>query len=127
MATDYSGFVALAQRLIENNGRSVTMQRHSAGVADPSKPWKGPGVPTIDLTKNVQAVFLPAGGNSFGKNFISSELLERCEQVCMVAPTDISLEGFTAILDNGSRWQIEWGQVLRPGPVIVLYAFGVKR
>ena len=56
MATDYNEFVQLAQELIAENGRSVKLQKLDATSSDPSKPWKGPGAPTVAVEKT-----LPAG------------------------------------------------------------------
>lgn len=127
MATDYNEFVQLAQELIAENGRSVKLQKLDATSSDPSKPWKGPGAPTVAVEKTLLAVFVPASGSGLGRDIVKEELLDRVEQVALVAPTDVSLEDFHAILDDGVRWRIDWAQALRPGPLVVLYVFGVKR
>lgn len=127
MATDYNEFVRLAQELIAENGRQVTLQKLDATAADISKPWKGPGAPAVALAKVLPAVFVPASGSGLGRDIVKEELLDRVEQVALVAPTDVSLEGFHAILDGGVRWNIDWAQALKPGPLVVLYVFGVKR
>lgn len=127
MATDYNEFVQLAQELIAENGRQVTLQKLDATAADTSKPWKGPSAPAVALAKVLPAVFVPASGSGLGRDIVKEELLDRVEQVALVAPTDVSLEGFHAILDGGVRWNIDWAQTLKPGPLVVLYVFGVKR
>ena len=127
MATDYTEFSQLAQELIAENGRDVTLQKLDATATDASKPWKGAGAPTVAQSKAVPAVFVPASGSGLGRDIVKEELLDRVEQVALVAPTDVSLEGFHIILDDGVRWNIDWAQVLKPGPTVVLYVFGVKR
>ncbi len=127
MATDYTESVQLAQELIAENGRYVTLQMLAATAADAAKPWKGAGTPTVAQTKAVPAVFVPASGSGLGRDIVKEELLDRVEQVALVAPTDVSLEGFHVILDDGVRWNIDWAQVLKPGATVVLYVFGVKR
>lgn len=127
MATDYTEFVELAQELIAENGRQIKIQKLDATAADTSKPWKGPGTPTVDTEKSLPAVFVPASGSSLGRDIVKEELLDRVEQVALVAPTDVSLEDFHVILDDGVRWNIDWAQALKPGPMVVLYVFGVKR
>jgi hypothetical protein len=127
MATDYVEFVQLAQELIAENGRVVTFQKFAATAVDGNKPWKGAGTPTIAQTKTIPAMFVPASGSGFGRDIVTEELLNRVEQVALIAPTDVSLEDFHVILDDGVRWNIDWAQVLKPGATIVLYVFGVKR
>lgn len=127
MATDYTEFVSLAQELIEENGRSCALLQLSGAAADPSKPWNGPGTPTIaQRIDDVFMCFVPASGADLGKSIATPELLARCDQVALCAAST-SYAGFHAVEDGGERWKIEWCQVLKPGPVEVLYAFGVKR
>lgn len=127
MATDYTEFVELAQELISENGRQIRIQKLDATAADTSKPWKGAGTPKVGTERTLSAVFVPASGSSLGRGIVKEELLDRVEQVALVAPTDVSLEGFHIILDDGVRWNIDWAQALKPGPMVVLYVFGVKR
>ena len=127
MATDYTEFALLAQTLIAENGRAVKIQKLDSAAAYPDKPWKGAGVPTVTTERELPAVFVPASGSGLGRDIVNEELLSRVEQVALIAPTDINLSGFTVILDDGVRWSIDWVQELRPGPLTVLYVFGVKR
>ena len=129
MAANTARQIALAQRLITKNGRSVTFQRLSATAADATKPWKGPGTPTVAQTQAVDAVFLPANGSvDLGKLGIDKELLKRVEQVCMVAGiTGTDLSTFSTILDSSSRFKIDWYRELKPSDGVVLYVFGVSR
>ncbi|MFA7523111.1 MAG: hypothetical protein WCY71_09335 [Halothiobacillaceae bacterium] len=127
MATDYTEFVELAQELISENGRQIEIQKLDATAADTSKPWKGAGTPTVGAKKTLSAVFVPASGSGLGRDIVKEELLDRVEQVALVAPTDVSLEDFHIIMDDGVRWNIDWAQALKPGPMVVLYVFGVKR
>lgn len=127
MITDYTEFVQLAQELIAENGRNVSLQKLDATATDASKPWKGPGVPTVLVERALPAVFVLASGSGLGRNIVKDELLDRVEQVALVPPTDVSVEDFHVILDDGVRWNIDWAQALRPGQMVVLYVFGVKR
>lgn len=127
MATDYTEFVQLAQELIAENGREVQIQKLDATAVDTSKPWKGPGAPTVAASRTLPAVFVPASGSGLGRDIVKEELLDRVDQVALVAPTDIGLADFHVVLDEGVRWNIDWAQELKPGPTTVLYVFGVKR
>lgn len=125
---DYARAQALAQRLIQKNGKAVTFQRLSATPADPEKPWKGPGTPTVAESHDTVAVSLPhASLVDLGFMRVDDDLLKRTEQVLLVPGGSVDLEPFTNLLENGVRWRIEWVRTLRPATVTVLYAFGVKR
>lgn len=128
MATDFAEFVALAQELIAENGRPVALVKMSAAAADPDKPWNGPGAPAeAARVDNVLACFVPPSGSGLGRDIATPEQLARCEQVALIAPGAEDYEPFGVIVDGGARWKVQWVSVLKPGPLTVLYAFGVKR
>lgn len=128
MATDFTEFVALAQELIADNGRPVSLVQMSAAAADPDKPWNGPGTPTELLrVDNVPACFVPPSGSGFGRDIATPEQLARCEQVVLIAPGAQDYSAIGVVVDDGVRWKVQWTTVLKPGPLTVLYAFGVKR
>lgn len=129
MATDYVRFAELARRLIAGAGRTATFEHLSATPADANKPWKGPAAPTVATSKDAPAAFVPPSGSGLGKELVSDELLARCEQVCLVAPSEdaYAFETATSIQDGGVRWRVTWAYVLAPGPLPVLYALGVAR
>ena len=119
----------MAQDLIKENGREVEFLRLDSGPADPDKPWIGAGTPIVAERVKTIAVCVPAISLSFGTDFANEELLKRVSEVFIVAADDAgtNFEKFHAIDDIGTRWTIEWGQILRPGPVKVLYLIGVSR
>lgn len=125
---DYARAQALALKLITKNGKAITFQRLDATVADPNKPWKGAGEPTVAQSVNTVAVSLPhASLVDLGFNSVDDELLKRTEQVLLVPGGATDLEPFTNVLDQGVRWGVTWVRTLKPADVTVLYAFGVKR
>lgn len=126
---DYAKIVKLVQRLITKNGRECTLRKLSSVAADPAKPWKGPGTPSVASETTLRGVFVPATGDSLGREFVSDELLKRVSEVLLVAPddagTDFSI--FDTLIDDSLQWKIEWVYVLRPADLTLLYAYGVKR
>lgn len=125
---DYVKAAATVVRLINANGRTTVLQRLSAEPADPGKPWKGAGEPSVEQSVTAKGVFVPPFNNeSLGQDFIRDELLARADEVFMVGPNAVDLTTFTSVLDGGLRWNIEWCQVLKPADVLLLYAFGVRR
>lgn len=127
MAIDYTELAALAQELILESGRTVKVQKLSSAAADATKPWLGAGAQTVTTERSLPAVFVPASGGGLGRELVDEELLKRVQQVALIAPTDIDLESFNCIEDNGSKWRVEFVQVLRPANVTLLYVFGVMR
>lgn len=126
---DHTEFLLLARELIDEDGRLVTFQLLDGDAADPNKPWKGAGAPTVKASVDTYAVFLPSGGDDLGKIISNNELFKSCEQVLLVAPpvTGEDLGSFNVILDGGSRWAINVAQELKPGPTSLLFAIGVSR
>lgn len=125
---DYARAVALAQRLINKNGRLITIDRLSSVPVDADKPWKGPGAPTVDATVSPKAVFLPhASLIDLGLFAKDDELLKRVEQVALIASDGVNdLSGFHRITDV-VMYRIDWVRALKPGDTVILYAMGIKR
>lgn len=124
---DYVKLAATVTRLINKNGRSTVLQKMESEPADPDKPWKGAGTPTVATEVSAKGVFVPPTGDALGGEFISTELLSRASEVLLVGPNVTDLTEFNAVVDNAVRWRIEWCYTLRPADSILLYAFGVKR
>lgn len=125
---DYEEFAELAQELIGESGRPITMQKLSASIADPAMPWKGPGAPTLLASQATMGTFVELFSFiKLGLETIDNELLKRSEQVVMVPPGTVDVEKYDLILDGSVLWKIEWARVLKPGPDVVLYWFGVSR
>lgn len=126
-ALDYNELVLVAQELIADTGRAITLQKLSATAADVNKPWNGPATPTVSTSVNTVGTFVPHQGSDLGKTLVSEELLARCEQVLLVAPTQSDISEMNFVVDTSIKWKIDWVQVLKPGATIVLYVFGVSR
>jgi hypothetical protein len=126
---DYIDFIQTAREMIDEFGRDIQLIELSNVPKDTEKPWKGPGVPTSANQMDIVGCFVPPSGNNFGKNWVSEELLSRAEQICMTATIpNIDLKKFHLIKDDDNTfWNIKWGQELRPGPLSILYIFGVSR
>jgi len=124
---DYARAVALAQRLIDKNGRGITVQQLSATPADANKPWKGAGAPTVAAQATPKGVFVPASGNDLSSFGIDNELLKRVEQVVLIAADGTNAFDEFHRISDGVLFKIEWVRVLKPGDTVIIYAMGVKR
>lgn len=126
--SDHSDFIALAQELIAEEGRSITLQQLSSTPADAGKPWNGPTAPTVVADETVYGVFLPVSSLSdLGFKAEDDDLIKRADQLILVPPTTVDLRDMNRVLDKSIIWKIEWVQVLEPGDQVILYAFGVCR
>lgn len=125
MAAD---FEALAKKLIDVNGRTISIINLNETPPDPNKPWRGQADPTSGQTAVTgKGAFVPLGGSDLGHRFSESD---PDDQVCLFPAADdqgFPLEDFDEILDNTTRWQIKETQVLQPGNSRFLYFFRVAQ
>ena len=121
-----------ARRLIDKNGREMSIIKLGKTFADPSAPWRGQGNPrqVPDAEVAARGVFVPLYSQVFlGSGEKESKGLMRGEQICLVAapPSGENLVDFDEIVDDEVHWKIVRPQVLRPGATSVMYAFEVRR
>lgn len=131
---DAVALVATAQRLITENGRSVTFISHDKTVADAAKPWEGGGGTSPrtapDAVLVLDAVFVePSVAARLGLSSETSDLIKRSEQIMIVSPGAAAddLGDFEEVLDEGKHWKITGIEILRPGSTMFLAFVGVKR
>lgn len=127
MTQDWSDTISTVQQLTVQFGRTVTLQRLGNLPADVDKPWDGAGSPVMELTDDVQGVFVVPTGKDWARSIATDEQLQRVEQILFVAPGAVNFESRNVVLDDGVRYGVDWVWSLRPGSNILLYAFGVKR
>lgn len=131
---NYAKIVLLAKRLIDANGRDISLHKLSATAADPLKPWRGPGVQTQTDTINAKAVFaigntsIPTESRGLAFDWVDMDLLKVTRHVCLVAASGLpDLTDYKIINDGSAKnWNILWGQCLQPGTDRLLYVFGIK-
>jgi hypothetical protein len=127
---DFAPLLATAQRLISENGRSVTFIRHDETLADPLQPWLGPADPraTPDASLALDAVFVePSSAVKLGIASETDDLILNSEQIMIVAPTATDLKQFQEVIDETIYWKITEMTTLRPGTLAVVSFVGVKR
>jgi hypothetical protein len=125
---DYARAVALAQRLINKNGRTITVERLSSTPTDANKPWKGPSAPTVAGSAQPKGVFLPVSSASeLGLFAPDDELLKRIEQLVLIAADGVNAFDTFHRISDGVLYRIDWVRVLKPGDTVILYAMGIKR
>ena len=136
---DFTRSAALAKRLVEKHGRSVTLYKENRDPSDPALPWQG-NVETPHLSEGgaqfpILACFVPVRGAGLGTVFANreAELAINCDQVCLVASDSIpagytfeDVENADKVRDGDRVWSIVIREHLRPATKSVLFALGLK-
>lgn len=129
---DYTKLQATANRLIEENGRAISLVRLSQTPADSNKPWQGPADDEEEF-EEVYGCFVPPntvrqfGITSLGEGTEVQDLVKHSEQIIITAQGDLDVRSYSEILDRDERWGIVGIQVLRPGNTTLLSFIGVRR
>ncbi len=127
---DLTPILAEAVALVKENGRSVTLIKHNATLADSAQPWEGPtNARTLPAsTAKLDAVFFnPATLAKLGISFESTDLVPRAEQIMMVIPGAVNVEEFQEVLDGSVYWKIGHVEIFKPGSTTVLAYIAVGR
>lgn len=123
---DHVALAATAKRLIEANGRTVTVRRLDRTITDPSKPWRGTSDPraTPNATASVKAAFVdPSSAASMGLMLSDPNLVASIDSVALIAATSTvaDLATFDEVVDGSLVLKIDNIDVLKPGDVKMLY------
>lgn len=130
MSKDWSSTAALAQRLIGEYGREISLFKKSETPVDSSKPWLGPADQVGSDTTEVvaSAVFVQADNDfAFGADFFDALGLARRSQTRFIVYSTTDLTGFDTIQDGTSIWKIDIVRMLKPGDTVLLYDIEVKQ
>ena len=124
---DFVRMAAVAQRLIQANGRDVAIVQHGKNPADSDQPWRGSSEYPV-ATVYGKAAFVAA--SDLGHRVRDDQNVKRADKVALFAALNDgghALEEFDVILDQGVVWQIVRAEVLQPGSTRLLYMFEVAR
>ena len=140
MKQDYAEFVELADELVVEFGREISLFKSSRDAADSTKPWNGPQVwddatARPDNLVKVDAVFigdLLAGtaGEVSGtvRATLDPFLTNMGSDIFLVSGSSpVDLKNFDKLLDGSILWRIDSVVSLKPGNRVVLYAIKVSR
>lgn len=126
---------ATAKRLIEENGRSVTLYKLNQTPSDVAKPWRGNVAPRAAVVDSATVIGLFLDPVSFSKwGFLKEDddLLARFEQLVIFAASSFTgaetrLEEFHELSDGTARWRIGLTRRLAPGATPLLQMCAVNR
>lgn len=138
---DMVAAAATAKRLVEANGRAVTLFKVNRTPDNASEPWRGtstpPNAPDGGLEiPDVIVAFVPASGGGFGKLVADAggSLSVAFDQVGLMAsdslPTGTTFEDVEqadTIRDGDDLWKIVTRGHLRPASKSILFVLGLKR
>jgi hypothetical protein len=126
---DFVKLAATAKRLIDANGRTVTVVQQGNTPADSDKPWRSADA-TNRASVTGKAVFVSTEPGSLGAQWINRENVKNSDQVAFFAANNDggkTLEDFDLIVDGSINWKITRAQLLAPADTRLLYVFEVDR
>lgn len=124
---DFVKLAATAERLINANGRTVTVVQQGNTPADVDKPWRS-ATTTARASVSGKAVFVSSSDLGYVVN--NPDNVKRAEQVALFSANDDggrSLEDFDLIVDGSVNWKITHAEVLAPADTRIMYLFEVNR
>lgn len=119
---DYVSLRDTAQRLLNEAGRALKLQRAATVAADPTKPWRGSDAAPASIS--VVGVF-----DQFALREIDGDQVKRGDKKVYISDTR-SLEGYTHLVDTkrgGKSWSIVSIEPVEPGDVTLLYILQVRQ
>ena len=129
---NYASLKNLAERLIEANGRDLTLVRRDRGnLVDSNEPWRG-STGASEISFVVKGVF-----TEFEKEDFDGSLVRRGDKRVLIAAQSVSdesggasnlkIEDYDHILDDGVRWKILSVEVIQPGDTLIFYDIHVRQ
>lgn len=119
---DYTRMAATASRLINANGKPLTVRKKNRTPGDANKPWRGPIV--ADTVASAYGVVVPVNEDDDPQ-----ELVRRGTAKAYIAANDVteySLEGFDSLSDGTNTWKVIGVDVVNPGTKRIMYVLSLE-
>jgi hypothetical protein len=135
LAIDYVKLAATAQRLIEANGRTVTitLEASSQAVIDPTKPWRGNSRTALPADGGPVVLTPNAVISKYTDKNAPFDTVKRGKKFALIAQNSvldidnnpIDLRPFSLLLDSfdNTLYQITEVDTVAPGPIVIMYRF----
>lgn len=134
MALDYVSFRLLAERLINENGRLLTLQREDqVNPVVVAEPWRA----ADPVGANIVSLPVLGAFIEYEKEDFDGSLVRRGDKRVLVAAKDtedvrtgtenIDVEDFDTLLDGAEVWKIITVEVIEPGPLRIMYDLQVRK
>lgn len=120
---DYANLATVAKRLIDENGRDVTLRKIDRGHANPAEPWRAPDITNIDVGP-IKGVLVPFNANDIDETLVRAE-----DKKALISANDGGvnlIEEFDVLLDGSEEWKIVNVKVINPGDTRVIYILQVR-
>lgn len=136
MAINYARLQTIANKLITENGRSITLIKQNRTAADPAKPWRGAAdLPLETAGTPVTAVFVAlADSKTLGQfSFAQEGTIHKADSDQFfvsgkaIVDAGIDLTEYDTIQDGTEVWRITSVDELKPGSTVLLYYLNVSR
>jgi hypothetical protein len=124
---DFVKLAATAKRLIEKNGRTLSLYKRSTTPANALQPWRGTAAADADGDPlDLIVCVVPASGSGFGRErVVDGELAEAFSEVGLIAassvPAGVDLERFSSLVDGKRAWKINKVGKLQPADVPLVF------
>jgi hypothetical protein len=133
MAINYVKLAATAKRLIEGNGRSLTLTKRSEVLTDNQKPWRGTAPGALNVNETALTVIGLFTGFESVVDTITKE--KRSMQVVLIAAksavttggADIDLTPFDLVIDGDRRYEVNDTKLVYPGTTRLLWKMSLKQ
>ena len=116
----------VATRLIRQNGRTVTLVKHSRESIGPAHRGR---IENNDISVGgIYAVFA-----NFRSNQIDGTLIKEDDKLLLISSQDIpsdadaDIENYDEVIDEGQTWSIERVQEIKPGGASIIYRIQIRR
>lgn len=123
---DYVRLAALAKKLIEKNGRSVTFRQLSATPTDPTTPWRTTA-PAVAASATQNAAFVSLSSRHLGIELTQEQLNLRANEMVLAGGSALDMLKINQIVDGAETYAVQWVQTIKPGDTAVFYAYGIRR
>ena len=129
---DFIKFRNLAERLIEENGRTLSLVRRDQGnPTNPAQPWRG-STEAATITVAVLGVVI-----DFEKEDFDGSLVRRGDKRILISDksvidegggaSNLQIEDYDHILDGTTRWKILTVNLIEPGDTRIMYDLQVRQ
>lgn len=128
---NFVSFQNLAERLIEENGRTISLvRRDQDNPTDPAKPWRG-STEAAEITVVVKGVFI-----EYEKMDFDGSLVRRGDKRLLVAAksvtdessaSNLKIEDYDHVLDGLVRWKIITAELIEPGDLRIMFDIQVRQ
>lgn len=125
---NYVRLAALAKKLIEANGRTVTFNQLAVS-ADPAKPWRT-DAPVVAHSVTQKGAFVSLSSRHLGIELTQEQLNLRANEMLMAGASDspdVDMLRVNQIVDGTETFAVLWVQTIKPGDIAVFFAYGIKR